>query len=188
VGTGAVTAPDLTLPSGVVGGGITLKLEGAKTPGQTLNVNSLTGSGNIEVDANLPGTGPSGSTPTDQMVILKIAGKKADGTEMAVPMDFEGLSWKQNSTARSYDASALQIVYGGTQTIQMTGGNSQSAATVYAPNANFILKGTQDFYGSILSKTLDDHGGAGIHYDRRLAADFWVKGHPMMGAFTWKRD
>jgi hypothetical protein len=187
VGTGAANAPDLTLPSVVVGGGITLKIEGASTPGQTVNVNSLTappsgGGGSVEIDANLT------SGVTDQSVVLKIAGKNPDGSEMAVPFDFEGLSWKQNSTAKSYDASALQIVYGGTQTIQMTGGNSQSAATVYAPNANFILKGTQDFYGSILSKTLDDHGGAGIHYDRRLAADFWVKGHPMMGAFTWKRD
>jgi hypothetical protein len=187
-GTGANNAPDLTLPSVVVGSGITLKIEGASTPGQTVNVNSLTGSGNIQVDANIAGTGPGGTTPLDQSVVLKIAGKNADGTEMAIPLDFEGLSWKQNSTAKSFDASALQIVYGGTQTIQMTGGNSQSAATVYAPNANFILKGTQDFYGSILSKTLDDHGGAGIHYDRRLASDYWVKGHPMMGAFTWKRD
>jgi hypothetical protein len=182
VGTGQTNAPDLTLPSVVVDSGITLKIEGASTPGQTVNLNSLTGSGNVEIDANVA------PTVTDQSVILKVAGKNPDGSEMAVPFDFEGLSWKQNSTAKSYDASALQIVYGGTQTILMTGGNSQSAATVYAPNANFILKGTQDFFGSILSKTLDDHGGAGIHYDRRLAADFWVKGHPMMGAFTWKRD
>jgi hypothetical protein len=185
---GQASAPDVTLPSVVVASGITLKLQGASTPGQTVNVNSLTGSGDIQIEANITGTGPGGTTPVDQSVIVKIAGKNADGSEMATPLDFEGLSWKQNSTAKSYDASALQIVYGGTQTIQMTGGNSQSAATVYAPNANFILKGTQDFYGSILSKTLDDHGGAGIHYDRRLASDYWVKGHPMMGAFTWKRD
>jgi hypothetical protein len=192
VGTGQINAPDLTLPSVVVASGITLKFEGTST-GQTINVNSLIappsgGGGNIEIDANVAINPATGTPYTDQSVIVKIAGKNPDGLEMAVPLDFEGLSWKQNSTAKSYDASALQLVYGGSQTIQMTGGNSQSAATVYAPNANFILKGTQDFFGSILSKTLDDHGGAGIHYDRRLATDYWVKGHPMMGAFTWKRD
>ena len=69
----------------------------------------------------------------------------------------------------------------------MSGGNSQSAATIYAPNASFTLKGTQDFYGSILSKTLTNNGNPGIHYDRRLSRQFWVAGQPMMGTFTWQR-
>ena len=69
----------------------------------------------------------------------------------------------------------------------MKGGNSQSAATIYAPNASFTLQGTQDLYGSILAKTITNGGNAGIHYDRRLATDFYVTGHPMVGTFTWKR-
>jgi pyridoxal/pyridoxine/pyridoxamine kinase len=100
------------------------------------------------------------------------------------------MAWKQNASvnaANKYDASALQIVYGGTGTVYMDGGNNQSAATIYAPNANFILKGTQDLYGSILAKTILNEGDARIHYDRRLNKDFYVAGHPMAGTFSWKR-
>jgi hypothetical protein len=58
---------------------------------------------------------------------------------------------------------------------------------IYAPNANFILKGTQDFYGSILARTITNGGNASIHYDRRLGRDFWVTGNPMASTFSWKR-
>ncbi len=69
----------------------------------------------------------------------------------------------------------------------MKGGNSQSAATIYAPNADFTLQGTQDLYGSILARTITNGGNASIHYDRRLARDFYVAGHPMIGTFSWNR-
>ena len=99
------------------------------------------------------------------------------------------MTWKQNTSEHNYDASALQIVYGGTATISMKGGNSQSAATIYAPNAQLLLcKGTQDLYGSILAKTITNGGNASIHYDRRLASDFYVRasddGHLQLEAVT----
>jgi hypothetical protein len=97
------------------------------------------------------------------------------------------MAWKQNSPSYNYDASALQIVYGGSATISMKGGNSQSAVTIYAPNADFELQGTQDLFGSVLARTIENHGNASIHYDRRLGRDFWVAGRPMVGTFTWKR-
>jgi hypothetical protein len=108
---------------------------------------------------------------------------------MTTPFDLSNLGgWKQNAPANaSYDASGLQIVYGGTANISMQGGNSQSAATIYAPNASFTLQGTQDLYGSILAKTINNNGNASIHYDRRLQRDYHVVGHPMMGTFSWKR-
>jgi hypothetical protein len=173
---------DVTLPSVVVAGGYKLVL-GGNNPANNININSLSGTGEIQVDANMTGS-------LNESVVIKVAGKNADGSESTVPFDLSAMSWKQNSTvgANSYDASALQIIYGGSGTIYMKGsGNGQSAATIYAPNASFHLQGTQDLFGSILARTIDNAGNASIHYDRRLARDFYVAGHPMMGTFTWNR-
>jgi hypothetical protein len=59
--------------------------------------------------------------------------------------------------------------------------------SIYAPNAIFTLQGTQDFYGSVMARTVESHGNAGIHYDRRLGQEFYIAGHPMVSTFTWKR-
>lgn len=174
---------DVTLPTVNVSGSYKLVLVGHASPAANVNVNALTGSGNIEIQANM------GATNANESVVLKIAGKNPDGTDMTTPFDLSAMGWKQNATvnaANKFDASALQVVYGGTGTISM-GGNSQSAATIYAPNANFTLQGTADLYGSILAKTITNGGNASIHYDRRLARDFYVAGHPMVGSFTWTR-
>ncbi len=172
---------DVTLPSVVIASGYTLKLV-AHSPAQNVNINSLTGSGNFQVDANLSSAG-------NEAVVLKVAGLASDGTELATAIDLDTLSWKQNTTVNQakYDASALQIVYGGTQTINMNGGNAQSAAMIYAPNADFQLKGTQDFYGSVLAKTVTNGGNASIHYDRSLSGEFYVTGQSMLGTFSWQR-
>ena len=170
---------DLTMPSVEVAGGYTLVLMGNGVPSQTINLNSLTGSGNVDI-----GDSTSGA---NEAVVLKIAGKNGDGSEMATPFDFNSITWKQNAPAGNYDASKLQIVYGGSATLNMKGGNSQSAATVYAPNASFTLQGTQDFFGSILARTIANVGTGSIHYDRRLMNDFYVAGMPTAGTFTWKR-
>jgi Tfp pilus assembly protein PilX len=178
-------AADVTLPSVNVASGYTLILTGHSTTDggapQTVNMNSLTGSGNVQINANLAGN-------VNDSVVLKIAGKNSDGTDMTVPFDLSTMTWKQNSPTTAYDASTLQIVYGGPATINMQGGNSQSAATVYAPNATFTLQGTQDFFGSILAKTITNGGNASIHYDRRLQKDFYVAGQPVVGTFTWNRN
>jgi hypothetical protein len=184
------TGTDVTLPSVSVSGGYTLILTGKSGIGQTVNINSLVGSGNVQIDANK--TGPLGES-----VVLKVAGTNPVGvtgsnplypTEMDVPFDLSTMAWKQNAAAgQSLDAAAFQIVYGGHAAINMQGGNSQSAASIYAPNANFSLQGTQDLYGSILAATIYSHGTPAIHYDRALAAQFFVVGHPMVGTFSWKR-
>lgn len=172
---------DVTMPSVVVASGFTLKIVG-HSPGQNVNINSLTGSGGFEVEANMISAG-------NEAVVLKIAGLNADGSEMTTAIDLDTLAWKQNTTVdqAKYDASALQIIYGGSGTINMTGGNGQSAAMIYAPNANFELKGTQDFFGSILARTVTNGGTGNIHYDRSLSGEFYVMGQPMLGTFSWKR-
>jgi Tfp pilus assembly protein PilX len=181
----------VVMPNVVVGSGITLLFVGANTPGQTIDINSINGSVGAAVETSV-----NNVAGNDQSVILRIAGKKADGTDMMgtnpvtdpSPFDLSAMTWKQNATAKSYDASSLQIVYGGPAEISMTGGNAQSAATIYAPNATFHMQGTQDFYGSILAKTVDNSGTPRIHYDRRLQRDFDMAGHPMMGTFSWKKS
>ncbi len=176
----------VTMPSVQVANGYTLVFQGSNPP-SVININSLSGSagdgnGSIQVAANM--TSPS----QDQAVVLKIAGTNPDGTQMASPLDLNALSWKQNSTVpqAAYDAQALQIVYGGTGTLTMAG-NDQAAATIYAPNATVSLKGTADFYGSILAATISNSGTPAIHYDRALANAYFVMGNPMLGTFSWKR-
>ena len=90
------------------------------------------------------------------------------------------------ATCSVYDASMLQFVYGGTGEVKMKG-NSAAAATFYAPNAAIEFGGTSDLYGSVLGNRINETGSGNIHYDRRLARDFWVAGHPMVGTFSWKR-
>lgn len=175
-GTGA----DITLPNVNVANGFTLVVNGSNAPSQKVNINSLNVDGDVIFNY----------TNNDASVIMQFAGKNADGTDMTTaPFNLSDLaSWKQNKpSGHNYDATALQIVYGGTAPINMSGGNSQSAATIYAPNAAFSLQGTQDFFGSVLAKTVESHGTPGIHYDRRLQRQFWVAGAPMMGTFTWQR-
>jgi hypothetical protein len=90
------------------------------------------------------------------------------------------------ATCSIYDASMLQMAYGGTGELKV-GGNNDSVMTVYAPNALFTLSGTGNVYGSILAKRLNDIGNGDIKYDRRLLHDYWVVGNPMIGTFNWQR-
>jgi hypothetical protein len=183
----------VTMPSVTVASGVKMVFVGHASPAAVVNVNSINGAGDIEVEANM------GAANANESVVIKVAGKNPAGvtstlpdpTDMLVPFDLEAMGWKQNATVNSaakFDASALQIVYPGTGTINMDGGNSQSAASIYAPNANFVLKGTQDLFGSVLAKTVTNGGNASIHYDRRLNRDFYVEGMYMLGTFNWKRS
>jgi hypothetical protein len=184
-GTNTITVDghgtDVTLPSVNVSSGFKLVFVGHNSPPANVNINSLAGTGEIQVQANM-------TTNNNEAVVLKVAGLNPDGSEMTTPFDLSQMSWKQNTTNHKYDASTLQIVYGGSGTINMDGGNSQSAATIYAPNANFYLQGTQDLFGSVLAKTITNGGNASIHFDRRLLRDFYVNGHPMASNFSWQRN
>ena len=160
---------DVTLPSVTVASGFTLKIVGNAAPSpQNVNINSLTGTGALEIDANLTGA-------LNESVVLKLAGMNPDGTPMTTPpIDFDPCrgsripSPQTPTTMRRPCRSSTAA----RPTIIMKGGNSESAATIYAPNAAFTLQGTQELYGSILAKTIRNVGTAGIHYDRRLSTGF----------------
>jgi hypothetical protein len=68
----------------------------------------------------------------------------------------------------------------------VTGGSTQ-AMLVYAPNADVILSGNADFYGSLIGRTVTNTGGAAIHHDRRLSQLFFTVGNSMLSAFTWNK-
>jgi Tfp pilus assembly protein PilX len=84
----------------------------------------------------------------------------------------------------SYNPSNLQIIYGGTGTISLTG-NSASALTVLAPNAAAHLNGTGDLYGAIITRTVTGGGNSAIHYDRSLAGQGVTQGNPVLHQFSW---
>jgi len=130
----------------------------------TYNINSLVLAGGATVTV---ASGP---------VILNVAGQ-GDNT----PIDFTGGA----SINESFDPSLLRIHYAGTGTLKLTGGTTTSAI-VYAPLAHTLIAGGADYYGSVLSATVDVTGGAQIHYDRRLTRDFFTTGPQMMSAFTWR--
>ena len=123
--------------------------------------------------------------------MLKVAGKNADSTEIATPIDLvRHFAMSMEAEFRLLElrrvGAADRLRRAGDD--QHEGGNSQSAATIYAPNASFTLQGTA---GSLRVRPGQDRqqtlATPSIHYDRRLASDFYVAGRPMVGSFTWKR-
>jgi len=145
------------------GGTLTL---GAVGTISTINMNSLTLTGNC--DLNVLGT-----------VILNIVGS---GT--TTPFDTTGGSLSNQSA--TFDPSTFQIMYAGTDSVKLTG-NSKAIGMLYAPNAAITVTGNNDFYGSIVGKTVETTGSSEIHYDRHLSSTFFVVGNPMMSSFSWKK-
>jgi choice-of-anchor A domain-containing protein len=172
----------LALPSLTLDGMVSLVLTATSGPAE-FNFNSITLEAGAEIKVAV--------TAADQAVLVNIAGKNPDNSDIAIPVDLVGGTFAAADVSgcaacSTYDAAMLQFVYGGTGEIKMAG-HTDAAATIYAPNAAFTLEGTADLYGSILAKTVNIAGSANIHYDRRLAEDFYVMGRPMVGTFTWKR-
>ena len=113
---------------------------------------------------------------TNGKVIIKIAGQ---GT--TTPLTLTGNS----ITNSSYDPSNLQIIYGGTGNISLTGGTA-TAAIVYAPNANITLSGNGNVYGSMIAGRMSVTGGGEIFYDTNLAATAVTYGRPVLSSFSWR--
>jgi hypothetical protein len=113
---------------------------------------------------------------TNGKVTIKIAGQ---GTTS--PLTLTGNSITNNT----YNPSNLQILYGGTGNITLTGGAATSAI-VYAPNANITLSGNDNFYGSIIGGRLSVPGAAEIFYDTNLSATAVTYGRPVLSSFTWR--
>ena len=161
------------------GGGITL-------PNVTISSGSLTFAGGTNSTVNVTMNSISmagGSTLAESAgtaVVMNLAGQgiSASGTVA----DFTGGTVSTNS----YAAANFQVLYAGTANIKMAG-NPGSSAMVYAPEAQFTLSGTADFYGAVISNTFADTGGATIHYDRNLSGLTPTVSNYSLTGFTWKK-
>jgi hypothetical protein len=134
--------------------------------------------GNYSINSiTFTGASTMSVVPNTGAVIMNVA-----GVGQTTAIDFTGGSFSNGS----YNPAEFQIEYGGTGQVILTG-NSTAAAMVYAPNAAGSLLGNNDFYGSIVTATLDVAGNAKIHYDRHLSSEFFTVGNTMMSGFSWKR-
>lgn len=59
----------------------------------------------------------------------------------------------------------LNVFYTGTTDSKWTGGVDVTA-TVYSPNAGLTLRGSAAFFGSFVAKSIDNAGGAEVHFDQ----------------------
>jgi Tfp pilus assembly protein PilX len=64
--------------------------------------------------------------------------------------------------------SNLIIIATGEESVQV-GGNSAFSGGIFAPDSYVHLNGNQDFYGSVIAKTLRQNGNADLHYDTDLS-------------------
>ncbi|HXT30287.1 MAG TPA: pilus assembly PilX N-terminal domain-containing protein [Vicinamibacterales bacterium] len=165
-GTSTITIDPMgrTVKLGDISGSFVLK-------GGVYNVNSV-GSGNLSVQSSANGT---------NNVVINLAGKTATGN-LATVFDLNG-----NAVVNaSMDPARLQITYGGTGAIEMTGG-SQGAFMVYAPNASVTTHGNSDIWGSVLARQITSAGTPRFIYDRNLQSRFFTLGNWVMSSFSWKK-
>ena len=155
----------LVLPPGLYGDvGLTAQGVIHLTAGvYTVNSISLAGGSGIVIDS-----GP---------VVFNVA-----GTGQTTPIDLGG----GTLTTLNIDPSAFQLKYAGTGNVKLSGGTA-SAGLVDAPNAPVIFSGGSNWYGGVISATVDDIGGTSIHNDRRVGASFFQAKGYMLSAFSWKK-
>jgi hypothetical protein len=88
-----------------------------------------------------------------------------------------------------YDASLLQIIYGGNGTAQLQG-HPSAAAVFYMPNAGVIFGGNSGLNGALIAKDLSINGGGNsinINYDQSLSGKGQTASNPMLASFSWKK-
>ena len=109
-------------------------------------------------------------------VIIKIAGQNDTS-----PLFLGGGSISNNT----FRPAKLQIIYGGTGNLSITGG-TETSALVYAPLANVSLNGNGNWYGAIVGGRMTVPGSASIYYDINLSTTAQTAGNPVMSSFTWR--
>src|SRR5690348_16883332 len=132
------------------------------------NINSLVenGQGKLYVDS-----GP---------VVVNVA-----GTGVTTPIDLTGGGMINNS---GFNASSLQLIYGGTGTVNVKGG-ANAVGVLYAPNATLSFASNNgSWYGAVITATMTDMGGATINYDQNLQKQAATVGNWMLDSFTWKKN
>ena len=93
-------------------------------------------------------------------VVLNVTGTSCSGS---TPIDFSGGSVANISGI----AANLLVNYAGTQQVKLSGG-SATYIVANVPNAAAILSGGSNLYGAIVAKTINDSGGASLHFDNAL--------------------
>jgi hypothetical protein len=144
--------------------GVTLTLH----PG-TYNMNSLSLAGGATLV--IAGTGN---------VIINLAGQGFSANQSV--LDIAG----NTVSTGSFDPSRLQIIYGGTATVGLSG-SGETAALLYAPNATVNMNAAGGhWYGAVIGKTIKD-ASAALHYDRSLQRKMMTLGAFMLDSFTWRK-
>lgn len=159
----------IAMPNVSMASGMTLRLDGGTSSTFNLNVNTFSQAGTSTVEL---------ATGTSVVMNVVGAGVASGGTVL----DLAGGSFANPS----YDPSRFQILYAGADGINMRGGSAASGM-IYAPNAAVTMVGNAGFYGSILSRTFVDVGGASVHYDRSLANKLTTLGSHVMSSFSWQK-
>lgn len=147
------------------------------SPGGNYAINSINVSGNSTISP-----GATNGSP----VIINIAGQGQSN-----PLNFSGQAITNVNSSGVPVPINMQFVYAGTNTLNLSGG-SQSAATIYAPNAPINLSGGSVWLGSIIGSTINDSGGVSVYYDRELSGSsagvpIATVGNFMMDSFSWSR-
>jgi hypothetical protein len=143
----SLTKNNGTLTPGAYGnvtfkGNVTLQGGTVSNPA-VYTINSVTFNGNATVTVNGP-------------VVINLA-----GIGQSSVLTMTGNSSFANST---YMPSSLVINYGGSASMDISGGSAMYAI-VNAPNAPISLHGGSNFYGQIIGNTIDDQGGVNFFWD-----------------------
>ncbi|HEY0871885.1 MAG TPA: hypothetical protein VGD94_00330 [Vicinamibacterales bacterium] len=134
----------------------------------TYHLNSLSISGNTRIMVDSASGGP---------VKIVLAGQGSVTNVLDVTGNGIGnMTW---------DPTLLRFEYAGTKVMDFDG-NGDTAAIVYAPNAQGRFWGNADFFGSVIMRQMDFGGNTRISYDRALQSSYLTAGNPVMTSFSWR--
>lgn len=139
-----------------------------------INSISLAGNASVAIAPCPAGTDKAGQY---QPIIVNIVGQN-----QANPLNLVG----NGLSNPSMNPAMAQFQYAGTGDVTLKG-NGTAAGTLYAPNSNLTFSGNGDWYGSVITKTINSNGNGAIHYDRRLQADLMTVSNWTLDSFNWSK-
>jgi hypothetical protein len=204
--------PSLTLPFIDVGS-IVLTASSDPNVSNTYNFNGINmQNGDFQIQSpgkaygvkvNISGKNPDGTDLTTDVFHMQ-AGAEAGGFAVSPQAIAASVSPSTLCTSGScdtlnkpftcpncsqYDASLLQVIYGGYGHVQLQG-HPSAAAVFYMPNANVIFGGNSGLNGALIASTLSINGGGNainINYDQSLSGKGQTASAVMISSFSWKK-
>ena len=153
------------------------------------------------VKINISGMNPDG-TPLTTDVFHMQAGAQAGGFAVTAAATAAATSGTCTAAAcdtlnkpytcsdcSQFDASLVEIIYGGSGTASLQG-HPNAAAVFYMPNANVTFGGNSGMNGALIASTLSINGGGNainINYDQSLSGKGMTASAPMITSFSWKK-